>query len=538
MPSARAQALGDGCNLRVSREPAPAKAEAVSGEPRKVTPVRPEVNSPQPLALRTPPRPRRPVPADPTGPASVQPGPQPADTQEVPPPPLPFPDRLPVRRIILTDLDRGTVHEFRDVDVRIGREAACELMVVEAPASADIGGVHARLAPRPTGWCLTDERSRGGTFVNHVRLVGSDQAILRTGDVIRLGIGPAARRYRVARIETVANPRRTQAPGRVEVPQGTGDMEIATGAVGGAAAATAAAARAPRNAHLAAAAAAGTVVASMTVGVAGASTGGPAAPPLAPRPGSGAFSGAWTGASTGAWTGAWTGASTGASTGVWTGVWTGVAASAIAVAGAVAGAGGAVAWRPANDRAPLTVALQPAAAVRTAVGAAGNILADVSAWYGGRRVRATGLVVSEGGLVVTVRDAVLGPDGAAPDSVVVSWPHGGRHRGVPQRVADRLGVIALQQWQGQWLGAAAHGTPAATATPTVLVGFDRDSSRPALVASEASAAGAGAAIDVRGASDRLLPGSALVNVEGRVVGLWLGRGRAASLDEALRIAYR
>lgn len=420
-----------------------------------------------------------------------------------------FSDHLPVRRIILTDLDRGTIHEFRDVDVRIGRDAACELMVVEAPASADIGGVHARLAPRPTGWCLTDERSRGGTFVNHVRLVGSDQAILRTGDVIRLGIGPAARRYRVARIEAIANPRRTPAPGKVEVPRGAADREIATGAVGGAVAATAAAAAAPRNAHLAAAAAAGTAVASMAVGVANASNG--ATPPPSVASGTGSFTG-----------------------GAVSSVWTGVAASAIAAAGA----GGAVAWQPKTDRAPRTAAAQPAAAITTAVGAAGNVLADVSAWYGGRRVRVTGLVVSEGGLVVTVRDAVLGPDGAAPDSVVASWPHGGRHRGAPQRVADGLGVLALQRWQGQWLGAAAYGTPTATATPAVLVGFDRDSPRPALVAAGASVSGTAGTIDVYGASDRLLPGSALVNTDGQVIGLWLGRGRAASLDEALRIASR
>ena len=507
-----------------------------------------------------------------------------------------------MRRLVLTDLDRGTVHEFRDADVRIGRDPACELPVVEAPAGAEIAGVHARLAPRATGWCLTDERTKGGTFVNHVRLVGSDQAILRTGDVIRLGAGAGARRYRVARIENVAAPKQAPPPARASTTRDeAADIRLAAGAVGGASVATAAA-LAPRatNAQLAGGAAAGTVVATAAAGVAAgraksaaaqSSGNGSANVGVAAAAGAVAGTAGVAGVVSGVSGNAggleqWRAsrlfeaagdsgqaATAAAKGGTSAGVWTGVTVGAMAVAGA---AGGYQMWRsdtnagprvviasvaetgtPAASRAAATAgtgampsagtpsadaadAARATAAARlgAAAGAAGNLIADVTAYYGGRRVRLTGVVLAESGALVSVREAVRNGAGAKPDSVIVGWPHGGRHRAVPKVEADGLGLLTLQAWRGQWLGTAAYGEAGATPAWTAVVGFDRDDPRPVVVAAEAAATQGASGLDVRGASERLLPGSALVDAQGHVVGVWLGAGKAAPLAAALRLVER
>lgn len=588
--SARAQALGAGCNLRVSREPTlPHGGRRFRGAVKSYPPS----HRSQLPAITWPTRRRPPFSSSLHRPTL---GVFPASHPE---------SATPVRRIVLTDLDRGTVHEFRDADVRIGRDPACELPVVEAPAAAEIAGVHARLAPRPTGWCLTDERTKGGTFVNHVRLVGSDQAILRTGDVIKLGAGAGARRYRVARIETVAASRQGPPPARTDTRhEEAADVRLVAGAVGGATVATAAA-LAPRatNAQLAGGAAAGTVVASAAAGVA--ATRGRTSTGTTPQGrgtgSNGSASSATVGVAAAAGAVAGTAGVAGAVSGAggleqWrasrlfeaagdtgaakaapakaagSGMWAGVAAGAVAVAGAT---GGYQMWRSDVDSSPRVVVAQPAgtpgaaavaapaggtggnapssatgatdaatAAARdaasqrlgAAAGAAGNVIADISAWYRGRRVRVSGLVVAEQGLVVTVREAVRSQAGATPDSIIVAWPHGGRHRAVPRQDASGLGVIALQGWRGQWLGTAAQGDASGTPSWTAIVGFDRDEPRPIVVAAEASAVRGADAVDVRGASERLLPGSVLVDAGGRVTGVWLGAGRAAPLVDAIRLA--
>jgi hypothetical protein len=517
---------------------------------------------------------------------------------------------VPVRRLVLTDLDRGTVHEFRDADVRIGRDPACELPVVEAPAGAEIAGVHARLAPRATGWCLTDERTKGGTFVNHVRLVGSDQAILRTGDVIRLGVGSGARRYRVARIETLASPRPASPSGaRADgAREAAADMRLAAGAVGGASLASAAAALAPRasNAQLAAGAAAGTAVASAAAGVAssrlrtssaGTSAAAPAAAGSSGVPAANAALGvaAVAGAAAGtagvaslagsgkgleSWraarlfeaAGSLDSAAPAAAAKAGANTWAGIAAGTMVVAGAagayqvmrptdaagarvviaaVADAGGSTSvTTPASNPASASTdgakesasaAIAPKAEsesarrLAAAAGSAGNVLGEVSAWYRGRRVRVTGIVMAEAGTMLTAAEAVSGPAGARPDSIVVSWPRGGKHRAVPGATAGALGVITLQQWRGQWLGQAAQGDASSTPTWVAIVGFDRDNAAPVVVAGEAAAARVANAVEVRDASDRLLPGAPVVDARGYVVGLWTGGARGVPLADALRL---
>lgn len=515
---------------------------------------------------------------------------------------------MPVRRLVLTDLDRGTVHEFRDADVRIGRDPACELPVVEAPAGAEIAGVHARLAPRATGWCLTDERTKGGTFVNHVRLVGSDQAILRTGDVIRLGIGAGARRYRVARIETLAGQRPPAPVGKSAdgAREGVSDVRLAAGAVGGASLASAAAALAPRasNAQLAAGAAAGTAVASAAAGVAAtrlrpSSAGSAAAAPTASPGGAAPVANvalgvaAVAGAAAGtagvasiaggnkgleAWratrlfeaAGSADSAAPSAAAKAGGSTWAGIAAGTLVVAGSAgayqvmqpgqapgtrvviespaaatgsapaspdAQAGAApFAGAPApGGAAPASAASESARKLAAAASSAGNIIGDVSAWYRGRRVRVTGVVMAEAGTMLTSAEAVRGPDGVRPDSVVVSWPRGGRHRAVPGAVAGTLGAITLQGWHGQWLGAAAQGDASSTPAWVAVVGFDRQNTAPVVVAAEAAAARTSGVVEVRGASDRLLAGAALVDARGYVVGIWTGGARGVPLADALRL---
>ncbi|MDX2184659.1 MAG: FHA domain-containing protein [Gemmatimonadaceae bacterium] len=509
-----------------------------------------------------------------------------------------------MRRIILTDLDRGTVHEFRDADVRIGRDAACELQIAEAPASADIGGVHARLAPRPTGWCLTDERSAGGTFVNHVRLVGNDQAILRTGDVLRLGSGAGARRFRVARVESAMAPKQAPAvaagapAATATIRQEASDLRLAAGAVGGAVAATAAAVPRATNAQLAAGAAAGTAVASAGVAAASglAAKGKGAKGPNGRQTSSAALTGAAAAGAVAATGGVAGVAAVGGGTEAWrastifraagdtasiapkagaASLWAGVVAGTVLVTATATGiaaargsggtanrapvaatagqVGGASAAAPggnasdgdasesdASDTAEPTSESRPAAdapksASRLAAtaSAVGNILADVEGWRGGTRVRLTGLVVGEGGIVVT-SDA-LGASGRL-DSIVARSPYGGPHAGKLVARSGGVSVLSVPSWDGQWLGPSAVGSATTIPTWSAVVGYDRLTTKSMLSAAEGAAAMTSTAIEVRGVSDRLLPGAALVSDDGRVVGLWLGDGRAMPMQQVLAAA--
>lgn len=462
-----------------------------------------------------------------------------------------------VRRLVLTDLDRGIVHEFRDAEVRIGRDPACEVCVADAPASAGLAAVHARIVPRPTGWSLSDERTPSGTHVNHVRLVGSDQAILGTGDIIRLGTGTAARRFRVARIETL-QPRNT-APVRASDLTSDSDVSatrIAASAVGGAAAGAAA--------GTAALASRGGFSASMITGaaVAGAAAGAAGIAVAADADGDSARRASRLFESLGrtadpAPTAAsiWAGAVVGT-------VITATAAggyqairvererpSAVTVAAADAPAeAGAASDRPDRIAPAIDAGSAPveardagpeAARLEAAAARMGHVVAEVTAWYRGRPVRLAGIVLSRAGDVASAAVAVRAADGSAPDSVVVRWPDGMARRAAPRASARGVGMLALHGWSGQWLADEGRGALRDRPSWTAVVGIDRDALSPAVTLSTSAArATADGEVEVRGASERLLPGSALVDQDGRIVGVWLGGGRGVPLARALDLLTR
>jgi hypothetical protein len=217
----------------------------------------------------------------------------------------------------------------------------------------------------------------------------------------------------------------------------------------------------------------------------------------------------------------------------------GASAGGFASVGVAGGPGTPGSTSAGTGESPPDRTADPAAAkLAAAASSAGNILGDVSAWYRGRRVRLTGIVMAEAGTMLTGAEAVRRADGSRPDSVVVTWPRGGRHRALPGATADGLGVITLQGWTGQWLGSAAHGDASSTPAWVAVVGFDREQPAAVVMAAEAAAARVTGGVEVRGASSRLLPGAPLVDARGYVVGIWTGQTTAVALADALRLAAR
>ena len=67
-----------------------------------------------------------------------------------------------------------------ETGVTIGRADSCDVRT-EAP---NVSRRHATIAKQNGQWCVTDNQSSGGTFVNDQRVT---QLALRTGDVVRCG---------------------------------------------------------------------------------------------------------------------------------------------------------------------------------------------------------------------------------------------------------------------------------------------------------------------------------------------------------------
>lgn len=67
--------------------------------------------------------------------------------------------------------------------VTIGRAAASDIALLDDAVSRR----HASISHRRTGWFIADEGSRGGTFVNGVKLPASAPAPIVSGDLIRIG---------------------------------------------------------------------------------------------------------------------------------------------------------------------------------------------------------------------------------------------------------------------------------------------------------------------------------------------------------------
>lgn len=68
-------------------------------------------------------------------------------------------------------------------ELLVGREEACQVVVLERSISRR----HARLVATAQGWCVYDEGSGNGTFVNGHRV---KDALLRHGDEVRFGMVP------------------------------------------------------------------------------------------------------------------------------------------------------------------------------------------------------------------------------------------------------------------------------------------------------------------------------------------------------------
>lgn len=84
-------------------------------------------------------------------------------------------------RLVLRDVVEGwRAWELPGGELVLGRDDDCALAVRERSISRR----HARLVARPEGWCVYDEGSGNGTFVNGHRV---REALLRDGDEVRFG---------------------------------------------------------------------------------------------------------------------------------------------------------------------------------------------------------------------------------------------------------------------------------------------------------------------------------------------------------------
>jgi pSer/pThr/pTyr-binding forkhead associated (FHA) protein len=79
-------------------------------------------------------------------------------------------------------LPPGEEHELNSVPLTVGRSADNDL---ELRGDKFASAHHARFESRPDGAWVADLRSTNGTFVNGIRLDGSQRLI--TGDVVRVG---------------------------------------------------------------------------------------------------------------------------------------------------------------------------------------------------------------------------------------------------------------------------------------------------------------------------------------------------------------
>ncbi len=73
------------------------------------------------------------------------------------------------------------LHSFQKLEVLVGREAGCDVHLVDSTVS----GRHARLIYRQGQWWLEDLNSTNGTFLNQMRL--AEPMALTVGDLIRCG---------------------------------------------------------------------------------------------------------------------------------------------------------------------------------------------------------------------------------------------------------------------------------------------------------------------------------------------------------------
>lgn len=78
-----------------------------------------------------------------------------------------------------------------DATATIGRDTDCQVKLDDSHVSRQ----HACLARRDDAWLVTDLGSHNGTFLNESRLAPNEPAVLRNGDILRIGL----RRFHVTR---------------------------------------------------------------------------------------------------------------------------------------------------------------------------------------------------------------------------------------------------------------------------------------------------------------------------------------------------
>jgi hypothetical protein len=76
-----------------------------------------------------------------------------------------------------------TRHSAAPAEVRVGRNAKCDLILVVPTVSQD----HAILRETADGWTVTDLDSKNGTYVNEEKVAANTTIRLAEGDVVRFG---------------------------------------------------------------------------------------------------------------------------------------------------------------------------------------------------------------------------------------------------------------------------------------------------------------------------------------------------------------
>ena len=82
----------------------------------------------------------------------------------------------------LVDADSGKESIFTKSIVKAGRDAPCDL-IISIPEKKKIDKVHAMFECRENQWYITD-LSKGGTFLNGVKMSGDKPYLLHSEDII------------------------------------------------------------------------------------------------------------------------------------------------------------------------------------------------------------------------------------------------------------------------------------------------------------------------------------------------------------------
>ena len=91
------------------------------------------------------------------------------------------PKNLGISFYVKIDQGKESVRQFNQTEVVVGRDANCDLSIMDGALSAH----HARVIHHHGQWWLEDLNSTNGTFLNHERL--ATPVVVITGDEFRCG---------------------------------------------------------------------------------------------------------------------------------------------------------------------------------------------------------------------------------------------------------------------------------------------------------------------------------------------------------------